>query len=63
VVISTFAEDGPTTCSGLPVHRYSADGLIAAMGEDFTPLETVREEHVTPTGGTQSFVWVLAQRA
>lgn len=62
VVISTFAEDGPQTCSGLPVHRYSADGLAASMGDGFAVRETVREQHTTPTGGTQSFVWVLADR-
>ena len=62
VVISTFAEDGPQMCSGLPVHRYSGAGLAAAMGEGFVVRETVREEHVTPSGGTQSFVWLLAQR-
>lgn len=62
VVIATFAEDGPEMCSGLPVHRYSADGLAAAMGEGFAVLETLREEHATPSGGSQSFVWVLAQR-
>lgn len=62
VVVSTFAEDGPEMCSGLPVHRYSTDGLTAAMGEGFTVLETLREQHSTPAGGTQSFVWILAQR-
>jgi hypothetical protein len=60
--VATFAEDGPEACSGLPVHRYSIDGLVAAMGEGFTALESLREQHVTPSGGTQSFVWVLAQR-
>jgi 2-polyprenyl-3-methyl-5-hydroxy-6-metoxy-1,4-benzoquinol methylase len=62
VVVSTFAEDGPEMCSGLPVRRYSAEGLAAAMGAGFTVRETRREQHMTPTGGQQSFVWVLAQR-
>lgn len=62
VVIATFAEDGPEMCSGLPVQRYSAEGLVAAMGESFRLVETVREQHTTPTGGQQSFVWVLAER-
>ena len=33
VVIATFAEDGPTQCSGLPVMRYRADQLAAELGE------------------------------
>lgn len=63
VVIGTFAEDGPEMCSGLPVQRYSADSLAAAMGEGFAVVRSLREQHTTPTGGTQSFLWLLAQRA
>lgn len=63
VVIATFAEDGPEMCSGLPITRYGQDELAAAMGDGFTVLDTRREQHTTPTGGTQSFLWVLAQRS
>lgn len=62
VVIATFADDGPTMCSGLPVARYSPDELIAAMGEGFTPVAIERELHRTPSGGEQAFTWVVAQR-
>ena len=62
VVVATFADDGPEMCSGLPVQRYTEQDLVAAMGESFTPVATQREEHVTPSGGTQSFVWVVARR-
>ena len=37
VIVATFAEDGPTHCSGLPVVRYSPDGLHAEFGAPFTP--------------------------
>jgi 2-polyprenyl-3-methyl-5-hydroxy-6-metoxy-1,4-benzoquinol methylase len=63
VIIATFAEDGPEMCSGLPVTRYSQAELEAAMGDGFTVLATRREQHGTPAGGTQSFLWLLAQRA
>lgn len=62
VIVATFADDGPEQCSGLPVTRYSASQLAVAMGERFTVLESRSEQHTTPTGGTQSFVWVLARR-
>lgn len=62
VVIATFAEDGPELCSGLPVQRYSVEGLLAAMGEAFRLVESLHEQHTTPSGGRQSFVWVLAER-
>ncbi len=62
VVIATFAEDGPEMCSGLPVVRHSPDELAAGMGEGFEQVRAERETHVTPTGGEQRFVWVMARR-
>jgi SAM-dependent methyltransferase len=62
VVIATFADDGPDMCSGLPVTRYGVDELASAMGSGFRVLDSRREEHTTPAGGTQSFSWVLAER-
>jgi SAM-dependent methyltransferase len=63
VVIATFAEDGPESCSGLPVVRYGAEQLREVMGDGFVVLESMPEQHVTPTGGTQSFQWTVAQRS
>ena len=62
VVMATFADDGPETCSGLAVARYDEQQLGQAMGEGFIIIETLREQHPTPTGGEQSFLWLLAQR-
>jgi hypothetical protein len=58
VIVGTFAEEGPEMCSGLPVDRYSAAGLDAALGGAFNVLETRREHHVTPRGAVQPFTWV-----
>jgi SAM-dependent methyltransferase len=58
VIVGTFAEDGPELCSGLPVDRYSAADLSAALGDAFDVLETRREHHVTPRGAVQPFTWV-----
>jgi 2-polyprenyl-3-methyl-5-hydroxy-6-metoxy-1,4-benzoquinol methylase len=60
VIIATFAEDGPEMCSGLPVQRHSHDQLLAAMGPGFTEVARERETHVTPTGGEQRFIWLIA---
>jgi SAM-dependent methyltransferase len=57
-IVATFADDGPETCSGFPVRRYSAADLVAELGEGFTRVETRREEHVTPRGAVQPFTWV-----
>jgi 2-polyprenyl-3-methyl-5-hydroxy-6-metoxy-1,4-benzoquinol methylase len=61
-IVATFALDGPSTCSGLPVTRYDADQLASALGEDFDVLERRREVHSTPMGGAQPFTWVAARR-
>jgi 2-polyprenyl-3-methyl-5-hydroxy-6-metoxy-1,4-benzoquinol methylase len=57
VIVSTFAEDGPTQCSGLAVRRYSADELHAEFGAPFTLLRHEKEEHHTPFGTVQKFVY------
>ena len=55
IIISTFAEDGPTKCSGLPVMRYSAESLNAELGESFLLKSQFNETHSTPFGTTQNF--------
>jgi SAM-dependent methyltransferase len=62
VIVATFAEDGPTQCSGLPVQRYSAEGLHAEFGAPFTLLRHDKEEHHTPAGTVQRFVYCYCRR-
>lgn len=62
VIMATFAPDGPEYCSGLPVARYSADDLAEVLGAEFEVIEQSREEHVTPGGVVQSFIWLAARR-
>lgn len=57
VIVATFAEDGLEQCSGLPVMRYSADELHAEFGDGFKLLTHHREEHRTPFGRVQQFVY------
>ena len=54
-VIATFAADGPERCSGLPVVRYDAASLAAALGDRFERVETRPHEHHTPMGRIQRF--------
>lgn len=57
VIVATFAEDGPTQCSGLPVMRYSPDQLHAEFGARFTLLRHDKESHHTPFGTVQEFTY------
>lgn len=62
VIVATFAEDGPEKCSGLPVMRYSANGLHAEFGPAFTLLQLEREEHHTPLRTVQKFIYCLCRK-
>lgn len=61
-MIATFAPDGPETCSGLPVQRYSPDELSAVLGGGFTRIADRAEVHVTPWGSAQSFQFCLFRK-
>lgn len=62
VIVATFAEDGPTECSGLPVMRYRPDQLHAQFGEPFVLLRHDREAHQTPFGTVQQFVYCYCRK-
>lgn len=57
VIVAAFAPDGPLQCSGLPVVRYAPDALHAEFGGAFELLEHLREDHHTPAGTVQHFVY------
>ena len=62
LILSTFADDGPERCSGLPVHRWSADALARELGSEFRLSESLREDHRTPGGAVQPFTWARFER-
>lgn len=62
-VIATFADDGPETCSGLPVARYDESGLTEAFEGLLEPVEFARQVHRTPSGVEQPFLYGSFRRA
>lgn len=61
-ILATFALEGPETCSGLPVARYSPQTLAAEIGSEFHLVEAVPYEHRTPWGAVQPFVYARFRR-
>lgn len=61
-IVATFAPDGPATCSGLPVQRYSPEQLAAELGPAFELRDARRHLHTTPWGTTQSFQYSRLHR-
>jgi SAM-dependent methyltransferase len=62
VIVATFAPDGPERCSGLPVARYDAASLHREFGAPFELLDSRRENHLTPAGKQQRFVYCFCRR-
>lgn len=62
VIVATFAEDGPDRCSGLTVMRYGVEHLHAQFGASFTLLKHEHEEHRTPSGAVQKFIYCLCRK-
>ena len=61
-IVATFAPDGPTSCSGLPVMRYSPETLTQELGPELTLVEAIPHTHTTPWGTTQSFQYSRFRR-
>ncbi len=62
LIVGTFAEDGPTSCSGLPTATYTPHALAARFADFFVEEHQEREEHVTPSGVVQPFTWLVLRR-
>ena len=58
VIVGTFSTDGPTKCSGLEVKQYDEASMKEKFEEQaFKNVECKREDHITPSGAVQNFVF------
>jgi ubiquinone/menaquinone biosynthesis C-methylase UbiE len=62
LIIGTFSDKGPEKCSGLPVRQYTEASLTTAFSEGFEKISCIREEHITPFGTNQQFVFCLFRK-
>ena len=61
-IFATFAPDGPSHCSGLPVTRYDSAGIAAVLGNGWRLMASDHEDHHTPSGAVQSFTWTAFRK-
>ncbi|MCL4765335.1 MAG: methyltransferase domain-containing protein [Hyphomicrobiaceae bacterium] len=61
-VIAGFAPSGPERCSGLPVVRADQSALAALIGPEFELLDAFEQDHVTPGGVHQRFLFTRFRR-
>jgi purine-nucleoside phosphorylase/SAM-dependent methyltransferase len=62
LIIATFSNKGPKKCSGLDVRQYSAETLAAEFEKDFDKIRCMTEDHVTPFGAKQNFIFCSFKR-
>src|SRR5258706_198252 len=62
IIDATFASDGPDHCSGLEVARYDPESLYNEFGTDFELLDSTHEEHQTPFGTEQKFIYCYCRK-
>lgn len=55
--IGTFSHDGPEKCSGLTIKRYNEPELVSSLEKQFTKLQCITEDHTTPFGTVQNFLF------
>lgn len=57
IVVATFGPSAPERCSGLPVVRYTSEGIHDQFGGQFLKVGEESETHKTPWGSEQEFVY------
>ena len=62
VIVATFGPHGPSTCSGLDIVRYTPEHLHEEFGADFRLIQSITEDHVTPAGKHQEFIYCYCRK-
>ena len=57
VVIAAFGPEGPLKCSGLEIRRYTIEMLAELLGPEFELQSHELDNHQTPMGATQQFLY------
>lgn len=62
LILGTFSENGPDMCSGLKVQQYSENQLSEIFKKGFNKIESFTEDHLTPSGSYQNFLFCVFKR-
>jgi len=62
IIMATFAMDGATKCSGLPVQRYSVESLGEFFGDGFKFVESLDYTYQMPSGDLRPYVYARFQK-
>ena len=59
LIIAAFSIGGPKQCSGLDIVQYDAVKLKNELGDNFSFMEEMYENHITPAGKDQKFGYYI----
>lgn len=62
MVIGSFSHNGPSKCSGLPVHQYNELELTTELRHGFDKIRCITEDHRTPWNVLQNFLFCSFRR-
>lgn len=62
LILGTFSENGPEKCSGLTIKQYSEETLTTELKNGFDKLRCITEDHTTPSGSKQNFLFCSFKR-
>lgn len=62
LIMATFSDKGPKTCSGLNVTQYTDESLSRLFSPEFEKVRCFTVDHHTPSDTTQNFLFCLYRR-
>ena len=62
VIMSAFAMNGATICSGLPVQRHSVESLSEFLGDGFKLIESLDYTYHMPSGDLRPYIYTRFQK-
>ena len=62
IILATFSDKGPEKCSGFSVHRYNEAELTRQFSNNFKKIRCFTEDHPTPFGTFQNFLFCSFKR-
>lgn len=57
LTIATFSDEGPDTCSGLSVKKYTEELLQEELSQGFKKIKCIKKDHTTPFQTRQNFLF------
>jgi len=57
LTIATFSDEGPDTCSGLNVKKYTEELLQEELSQGFKKVKCIKKDHTTPFQTRQNFLF------